>query len=147
MLPLLNIVFSPTIQCSIRCDKTGRMERAILEKSAFWRLPMKRRTADVLTQFEVDRSSPTPLHLQLYRRLRSAIRKGRLPAGSRLPSSRVLAERIGVSRNTVLNAYESLLADGLATARIGDGTRVAIDVPRPRRNRFADPDGTVIYLS
>jgi GntR family transcriptional regulator/MocR family aminotransferase len=99
----------------------------------------------MLTRFKVDRHLRTPLHVQLYRSLRRAIRAGQLPAGSRLPSSRVLAERIGVSRNTVLNAYESLHADGLLIGRIGAGTRVAATAARSRR--FTDPDGNPIQIS
>jgi DNA-binding GntR family transcriptional regulator len=107
---------------------------------------MKRRAHDVLTQFEVDRHLRTPLHAQLYRSLRRAIRYGRLPAGSRLPSSRVLAERIGVSRNTVLNAYESLHADGLLIGKVGAGTRVAENVAA-RSRRFTDLDGNPLQIT
>lgn len=107
---------------------------------------MKKRGRDMLTQFKVDRHSRTPLHLQLYRSLRRAIRAGRLPAGSRLPSSRALAARIGVSRNTVLSAYESLLADGLLIGKVGAGTSVALEVV-PRMRRFADPDGNPVQIT
>ena len=62
--------------------------------------------------------------------LRAAILEGRLAAGLRLPSSRALAEQLGVRRNAVVVAYELLLSDGLAEARIGDGTYVAAQVPR-----------------
>lgn len=62
--------------------------------------------------------------------LRAAILDGRLTAGLRLPSSRALAEQLGVRRNAVVVAYELLLSDGLAEARVGDGTYVAARVPR-----------------
>lgn len=62
--------------------------------------------------------------------LRAAILEGRLAAGLRLPSSRALADQLGVRRNAVVVAYELLLSDGLAEARIGDGTYVAAQVPR-----------------
>ena len=62
--------------------------------------------------------------------LRVAILDGRLAAGMRLPSSRALAEQLGVRRNAVVVAYELLLSDGLAEARVGDGTYVAAQVPR-----------------
>jgi GntR family transcriptional regulator/MocR family aminotransferase len=62
--------------------------------------------------------------------LRTAILDGRLAAGLRLPSSRALAEQLGVRRNAVVVAYELLLSDGLAEARVGDGTYVAAQVPR-----------------
>jgi len=62
--------------------------------------------------------------------LRAAILDGRLAAGLRLPSSRALADQLGVRRNAVVVAYELLLSDGLAEARVGDGTYVAARVPR-----------------
>ncbi|WP_328602881.1 MocR-like pyridoxine biosynthesis transcription factor PdxR [Nocardia terrae] len=58
--------------------------------------------------------------------LRSAIRGGRLAAGVRLPSSRVLATELGVARNTVADAYGQLVAEGWLEARQGSGTRVAV---------------------
>ena len=62
--------------------------------------------------------------------LRAAILDGRLAAGLRLPSSRALADQLGVRRNAVVVAYELLLSDGLAEARVGDGTYVAAQVPQ-----------------
>ncbi|MEV1167685.1 PLP-dependent aminotransferase family protein [Nonomuraea sp. NPDC049784] len=57
--------------------------------------------------------------------LRTAIRGGRLVAGTRLPSSRDLASQLGLSRGTVTQAYEQLVAEGWLTALQGSGTRVA----------------------
>ncbi|HEY9371702.1 PLP-dependent aminotransferase family protein [Streptomyces sp.] len=57
--------------------------------------------------------------------LRDAVRTGRLPAGTRLPSSRQLAADLGIARNTVADAYADLVAEGWLTARQGSGTRVA----------------------
>ncbi|MFC5525385.1 PLP-dependent aminotransferase family protein [Rhodanobacter ginsengisoli] len=62
---------------------------------------------------------------QVYRQLRAGIVDGRLPAGSRLPSTRDLAIQLGVSRKTTLEAFERLLAEGYLRARPGDGTFVA----------------------
>ena len=50
--------------------------------------------------FDLDRGSGVPLGEQIYRALRSAIGSGRLPPGTRLPSTRVLAAGLGVARNT-----------------------------------------------
>jgi GntR family transcriptional regulator/MocR family aminotransferase len=66
-----------------------------------------------------------PLQRQAHRALRAAILDGRLPAGARLPATRVLARDLGVSRNTVLAAYEQLVAEGFAAARVGAGTFVS----------------------
>src|SRR5690606_17149372 len=83
-----------------------------------------------------------PLHRQTYRALRAAILSGRLPAGSRLESTRAMARELGVSRNTVLEAYEQLVAEGWATARTGAGTFVATVLPRlPERGRPRDGRG------
>ena len=56
--------------------------------------------------------------------LREAVRDGRLPAGTRLPSSRALAADLGIARNTVGDAYAQLAAEGWLTARAGAGTWV-----------------------
>ncbi|WP_152364041.1 PLP-dependent aminotransferase family protein [Microlunatus speluncae] len=65
-----------------------------------------------------------PLYQRLTRSLRSAVRTGRLPGGSALPPSRVLAGELGVSRATVTEAYGQLAAEGYLTARSGSVTRV-----------------------
>src|SRR4029453_16922637 len=62
---------------------------------------------------------PGPLHARLSGALREAIREGRLPAGSALPPSRVLAEDLGCSRWVVTEAYAQLAAE--ATWRPGSG--------------------------
>src|SRR5262252_7362858 len=56
--------------------------------------------------------------------LRVAARAGRLPPGTRLPSSRALAADLGIARNTVADAYGQLAAEGWLTARTGAGTWV-----------------------
>ena len=67
-----------------------------------------------------------PRHQQIYDALRTAILNGTLRRGERLPSSRVLANDLGVSRTTVLGAFTRLLAEGLVTGNTGAGTRVAM---------------------
>ena len=62
---------------------------------------------------------------RLEQSLRERIRDGRLHAGTRLPPSRTLAGRLGVSRGVVVEAYAQLAAEGYLTARQGSGTRVA----------------------
>jgi GntR family transcriptional regulator/MocR family aminotransferase len=57
--------------------------------------------------------------------LRQAIREGRVAVGERLPPTRVLARDLGVSRGTVVEAYEQLVAEGYLSARQGSGTAVA----------------------
>lgn len=65
-----------------------------------------------------------PVYRQVARALRAAVVAGRLPHGTRLPPSRDLARDLGVSRNTVVAAYEDLRRDGLLSGRVGDGSYV-----------------------
>ena len=69
------------------------------------------------------------LYDQIARAIRSAVLEGRIVAGYRLPSTRTFATALGVSRKSVLQAYELLCAEGLADARGGSGTRVAKPPP------------------
>jgi GntR family transcriptional regulator / MocR family aminotransferase len=73
----------------------------------------------------LDRTAAEPLHRQLGRGLRTAIRDGRLEGGSPVPSSRALADQLGVSRGIVVEAYEQLVAEGYLVAVPGGATRVA----------------------
>jgi GntR family transcriptional regulator/MocR family aminotransferase len=86
------------------------------------------------------------LHQQVYRGLRGAILAGRLAPATRLPSTRTLARELGVSRNTVLRAYDQLLDEGYVEARLGAGTFIAEVIPdeglrpeRPARDDAVDP--------
>jgi GntR family transcriptional regulator/MocR family aminotransferase len=111
----------------------------------------------------LDRAASAPLHQQLRHQFARAIRSGTAD-GRRLPSTRLLARLAGVSRNTVLAAYDDLAADGLIRGRRGAGMlivaganrgRVALDLQRllreaqyPARSMTViDPDGTTLYLT
>ncbi|WP_051240828.1 PLP-dependent aminotransferase family protein [Tepidiphilus margaritifer] len=72
------------------------------------------------------------LRNRLYLAVRQAILSGRLPAGAELPSSRSLARELGVARNTVLRAYELLLAEGYLEGRGGSGTFVSERIRAPQ---------------
>ncbi len=85
----------------------------------------KRATPIKKPEIILDQNTPVPLYRQLYERLRAAILAGQLETGARLPSTRVLASELGVSRNTTALAYELLLLEGYIESRVGDGTRVA----------------------
>jgi GntR family transcriptional regulator/MocR family aminotransferase len=73
------------------------------------------------------------LTAQLVRSLKSAIATGRLVDGTRLPASRELAGLLGLSRTTVVAAYEQLRAEGFATGKVGSGTYVCAPRPAPAR--------------
>lgn len=83
----------------------------------------------VLPKFVLSGKAGEPLHLQIYRHLREAVLTGTLVPGSRLPATRVLAEDLGVSRTTVLAAYDQLLSEGYVEGKVGSGTWVARHLP------------------
>ncbi|HTA98107.1 MAG TPA: PLP-dependent aminotransferase family protein [Solirubrobacteraceae bacterium] len=64
------------------------------------------------------------LRTRVERALREAVRSGRLPPGSRLPSTRALCVQLGVSRGVLVDAYSQLAAEGYLQTRRGGGTRV-----------------------
>ena len=76
----------------------------------------------------VDRAATAPLYRQIYRGVRAAILDGRLSHGQRLPSTRTLANELGVSRLPVLTAYDQLLHEGYLVGRVGAGTYVALSI-------------------
>ena len=73
----------------------------------------------------LDLGGPLGRRASLEQALRQAIRSGRLPGDSRLPSTRALAADLGLSRGTVTDAYDQLATEGWLVARRGSGTRVA----------------------
>ena len=74
-------------------------------------------------------NSGTTLQERIYDQIRGAVLSRRLALGSRLPSSRELAQGIAVSRNTVILAYDRLAAEGYIELRSGIGTFVSKDLP------------------
>jgi GntR family transcriptional regulator/MocR family aminotransferase len=79
-------------------------------------------------------SGGEPLFRQVYTGLRQAILAGTFAAGERLPSTRDLAEQLGVSRTVVVLAYELLLAEGFVEGRVGSGTYVPQGLAAPQRS-------------
>ncbi|MDQ0474296.1 aminotransferase-like domain-containing protein [Labrys wisconsinensis] len=86
----------------------------------------------LLPGFRPDPASDRPLYLQLGAALAEAIRAGRIAVGTRLPSERLHAQALGLSRTTVTAAYQELKAAGLVRGHVGRGATVIAD----------DPDGT-----
>ena len=77
----------------------------------------------------VDRAAHSPLHMQLCEQLRQAILDGRLVSGTRLPSTRALAQTLAVSRTVTSLAYDELFAEGYLESRRGSGTYIGSDLP------------------
>ena len=121
---------------------------------------MRRTRQLFLPSIGLDRDAPTPLHRQISTQIAGAIRR-RQGGATRLPSSRMLARLLGVSRNTVLTAYDELAADGLISGQRGAAmtvTRPSTDLPDvlrllreaqyPSRTlTIIDPDGAELYLN
>jgi len=88
-----------------------------------------------MPEIVLDRRAGLPLHRQIHHQIAESIRSGRIGSGL-LPSTRLLARLLQVSRNTVLAAYEELAAEGLIAGRQGAGMRVngpaGLGMPRSR---------------
>src|SRR5689334_15373949 len=82
--------------------------------------------------------SDNGLRAGLEQALREAIRLGRLVPGARLPSSRALAQKLGIARGTVTQAYEQLSAEGYLTTVPRSGVVVAPH-PAPRPSLSLSP--------
>jgi GntR family transcriptional regulator/MocR family aminotransferase len=86
----------------------------------------------------IDRRAPKALHRQVYDAYRAGIVNRTLRAGQRVPSTRVLALELGISRIPILTAYSQLVAEGYFESRVGAGTVVSrsfpdqITFPEPR---------------
>ncbi len=78
----------------------------------------------------IDPQSETSVYLQIAQGIEAAILEGRLRPGDPLPSTRLLAEHIGISRKTIVAAYQELQAEGWTVGRQGGGTFVADPLPR-----------------
>ena len=91
----------------------------------------------------LDRTSAKPLHLQLVEALRATILSINHASGLRLPSGRLLAQELSVSRITVTTAFDQLTSEGYLVARRGSGTFVADHLPTlahpPRRRPLPTP--------
>ena len=108
------------------------MKRAILKRAAKTIAPF----------IAVERPAGETLQKRIQAALRCIISYGRVAGGTRLPSSRILAPVLGVSRNTILSVYEELASEGWLDARVGSGTRVSGSA---RIKCFVDRDGLSLY--
>ena len=86
----------------------------------------------------LDPNSSIPLYRQIENWLRNNILNGSLQPGTRLPATRGLSEKLGVSRITIKNAYAALEADGLILTHEGSGTFVAPPLPAQEQSAASD---------
>jgi GntR family transcriptional regulator / MocR family aminotransferase len=107
--------FSKMKQTTSRDGKSGNDTRA-----SDWAM---------LHDWAVERGSSTPLFRQVYLQCRAAILGRRLRPGTKLPSTRALASRLGIARASIVAAYDQLFAEGYLSGRIGSGTYISADLP------------------
>jgi GntR family transcriptional regulator/MocR family aminotransferase len=95
---------------------------------------VKRAGGALLWSVSIDHQSPRSISSQLHGALRDLILAGGIGVGERLPASRTLARELGLSRTTVIEAFDRLTAEGLIESRVGAGAFVsaALELPRPR---------------
>lgn len=84
----------------------------------------------------IDRSSSTTVQEQLTEQLRYLIASGQFKVETTLPSTRTLAEQVGVSFHTVRKAYQQLEREGLLESRVGSGYRVKERTPLSKSERM-----------
>ena len=107
---------------------------------------MKKVASGISPLIAIDRALSKPLHRQIYDAYRGAIVGHSLRAGDRVPSTRLLASDLGISRIPILNAYAQLQAEGYFETRVGAGTIVSASLPdqmvavRPSRTGAAFPN-------
>lgn len=78
---------------------------------------------------QIKRQSQTPFYLQIVHSFIEEIRRGRIAPGTALPGTRTLSEQLGVSRKTIIAAYDELVAQGWAKADSTRGTFISPDLP------------------
>ena len=90
---------------------------------------VKRAGGVLLNSLSVDRGRSVPLSRQIYEAIRNSILEGRIAPGTRLPSTRVLAQDLGVSRTTIRQCFDQLIDEGYLVGRVGHGSFVPRDLP------------------
>ncbi len=90
---------------------------------------MKKVPSGISPVIAISKEAAKSLYRQVYEGYRKAIVDGNVRAGQRVPSTRVLALELGISRIPVLGAYAQLLAEGYFESRVGSGTIVSRSLP------------------
>jgi len=85
----------------------------------------------LIAALPLERGGTVPLFRQLYQAVKAAILRGAISPGTQLPPTRQFCQLLSVSRQTVLNAYALLSAEGYLDGAVGRGTYVGLAVPAP----------------
>src|SRR3954463_15186839 len=102
-------------------------------------LPVHHRVSKRSLMLSIERQfvrTERPLYGHLVELLEGAIARGELPSGTRVPPERALAQRLKISRTTVVSAYRELESRGLLRGYVGRGTFVCA-APEPEGTPFA----------
>ncbi|MHA4837537.1 MocR-like pyridoxine biosynthesis transcription factor PdxR [Sphingopyxis sp. MSC1_008] len=91
----------------------------------------------------IDPARDVPIYMQIIQALIRDIERGRLTSGTFLPSSRELAQILGVNRKTVVLAYEDLIAQGWLDSAGTRGTMVASALPDPVKRHQSEAEATM----
>ncbi len=101
--------------------------------------------------YQLKKQPGLPLYEALYRCIREDIRTGRLRPGEQLPSKRSLCANLKVSKITVENAYNQLLAEGYISSRekVGYFVEAVQQLPpqTPKASQTPPPEGKLLDLS
>ncbi len=103
----------------------------------------KQSAGTLLPLFESATVEGQPLYRQLYAAIREGILRGDLKLGIRLPSTRTLGRELGLSRNTVMSAFEQLHAEGYLDCRTGAGSFVVGSLAESLRKTHAQHTGSM----
>lgn len=101
------------------------------------------RPLQVSLRDRIDPARDMPIYMQIIQALIRDIERGRLTSGTYLPSSRELAQLLGVNRKTVVLAYEDLIAQGWLDSAGTRGTRVATALPDPVNRHQNEVEATM----
>lgn len=100
-----------------------------------------------MLDLSLNRTTKQALYRQIAEQIKTQIGDGRLPANTRLPTVRKLAQELGVTRLTIQNAYSELQADGWVEATVGRGTFVSPAVQpislQPTIGQYLTPDNVL----
>jgi GntR family transcriptional regulator/MocR family aminotransferase len=110
---------------------------------------MRQSPVSLREKLHLDHTSAVPLHRQIYQWVSRAILDGQLLPGQRLPSTRTMANELGISRNTASTAYEELQAEEFIERTVGSGTIVArfFSEHQPRERAATPPAEPALHLS